>query len=162
MRKKIVALLSAFDKLTAEEQQVFTKIVANHGKRHRKSASKEGRSNTKEGHGPIYDLLMAQCFIRIDRKINVYDMDRMLLISYSGNLKDVRLQIEKQDLESHFFFHKTIIINLNIFPPLAQITNQNIEDYFLSWNIRISEKIVSELRNKLYIFELLKKNSELI
>ena len=157
MKKKIVALLSAFDKLTAEEQQVFIKIVANRGKIHPESALGVGGSDSREDTDPMYDLLMAQCFIRIDRKIHVYDMDRRLLINYSGSLKDVRLQIAKQDLESHFFFHKTIIINLNVFPPLAQITNENIEDYFLLWDIRISEKIISELRSKLAFFQVLTK-----
>lgn len=157
MRKKIVALLSAFDKLTAEEQQVFTKIVANRGKIHQEPASGVEGTDSREDADPMYDLLMAQCFIRIDRKIHVYDMDRRLLINYSGSLKDVRLQIAKQDLESHFFFHKTIIINLNVFPPLAQITNENIEDYFLLWDIRISEKIISELRSKLAFFQVLTK-----
>lgn len=157
MKKKIVALLSAFDKLTAEEQQAFTLIVTNRRKIHPESVSGVGGSESREDTDPMYDLLMAQCFIRIDRKIHVYDMDQGLLINYSGSLKDVRLQIAKQDLESHFFFHKTIIINLNVFPPLAQITNENIEDYFLLWDIRISEKIISELRSKLAFFQVLTK-----
>ncbi len=160
MRKKIVALLSAFDKLTAEEQQVFIKIVANRGKIHPESALGVGGSESREDTDPMCDLLMAQCFIRIDRKIHVYDMDRRLLINYAGSLKGVRLQIAKQDLESHFFFHKTIIINLNIFPPLEQITNENIEDYFLLWDIRISRVVIRDFRKKLGAHINLRKDIE--
>lgn len=160
MKKKIVALLSVFDKLTAEEQQVFIKIVANRGKIHPESALGVGGSDSREDTDPMYDLLMAQCFIRIDRKIHVYDMDRRLLINYSGSLKDVRLQIANQDLESHFFFHKTIIINLNVFPPLEQITNENIEDYFLLWDIMISRVVIRDFRKKLGAHINLRKNIE--
>lgn len=95
-----------------------------------------------------------KCIRVIDGCLRIYGENKTELIAYRATITEVKDYLGECGLMDHFFFHRSFILNLNVFDDeiFSRLIKKRLNMILQKWDLKLTSALVYDLKEKIRIY----------